>query len=252
MAVIFIPLLLAIFYVGGIALLSFLSLVVLLQAFELREMFLKKNVSISLIMLPLTIVVFLVFALLSVNEMFISIVGIFVVIMGIDLFSHRLEGALERISQSLFIVIYSPVFLSFVYRIRILKNGKFLILSLLILIWIVDTFAYFIGMLAGKHRGIFKASPNKSAEGFIAGIIFGFLSGFLAGKIFGFSVSEILALGISAGIFGQFGDLIESLIKRDIGVKDSSDLLPGHGGIVDRFDSLILAATIFYLLINLF
>ncbi|OQX70454.1 MAG: hypothetical protein B6D62_05080 [Candidatus Cloacimonas sp. 4484_275] len=251
-AIIFIPLILGIFYLGGIALLSFLGLVVLLQVFELREMFLKKNVTISLITIPFSVIIFLVFSQFSANEMFLSVVVFFIFISGIDLFSQKLEGASERISHNIFVVFYSPILLSFVYRLRTLSNGKYLILSLLVLIWIVDTFAYFVGMSIGKHRGIFKASPNKSLEGFLAGIVFGILGAFVAGKIFGFSGLEIFALAISAGIFGQFGDLVESLIKRDVGVKDSSNLLPGHGGIVDRFDSITLAAPIFYLIINLF
>jgi phosphatidate cytidylyltransferase len=106
-------------------------------------------------------------------------------------------------------------------------------------------------MSVGKHRNIFAASPKKSIEGFISGFVAAFIAAYLLGILFGYTNVQIIAMAVAAGIFGQFGDLFESILKRDAGVKDSSNLLPGHGGILDRFDSLLIAAPVLYLLLDL-
>jgi phosphatidate cytidylyltransferase len=126
-----------------------------------------------------------------------------------------------------------------------------MLLGLMVTIWVTDSAAYFLGMSFGKHRNIFAASPQKSIEGFISGIIAAFITAFLLGMLFGYTNVQIIAMAVAAGIFGQFGDLFESILKRDAGVKDSSNLLPGHGGILDRFDSLLFAAPVLYLLLSL-
>ncbi len=117
------------------------------------------------------------------------------------------------------------------------------------MIWITDSAAYFVGRAIGKHKGIFKASPNKSLEGFLAGTFFSFVGSYFMMKFMGLSLPQAIAVAISGGIFGQMGDLFESILKRDAGVKDSSNVLPGHGGILDRFDSLLLAAPVFYVIL---
>ncbi|NQV18486.1 MAG: phosphatidate cytidylyltransferase [Armatimonadetes bacterium] len=249
-AVIFIPLILFIFYLGGFALSSLLGLIVFIQMFEFREMFIKKGITISVIMLPFSILVFISSAYFNLNMVIASLFIVFIFVSGNDLVHNKLEGSLNRISTSLFSVIYTAVFLSSVYRIRNMENGAFLILSLIALIWITDSFAYFIGRKYGKHRGIFKASPKKSLQGFLAGILFAFIGAFIIAEFTGFTIIQTLAVAISAGIFGQFGDLFESMLKRDVGIKDSSTIIPGHGGILDRFDSLLLAAPAFYLLLS--
>ena len=251
-AVIFIPLILFIFYLGGFALSSFLGLIVFIQMFELREMFIKKGITIPVIMLPFSILIFISSAYFNLNMVIASLFMIFIFVLGNDLVQNKLKGSLNRISVSLFSVIYTAVFLSSVYRIRNMENGAFLILNLIALIWITDTFAYFIGRKYGKHRGIFKASLKKSLEGFLGGIIFAFLGAFIISKLVDFTIIQTLAVAISAGIFGQLGDLFESMLKRDVGIKDSSTILPGHGGILDRFDSLLIAAPVFYLILSFF
>lgn len=248
-AVIFIPLLIYIFYVGNIALASFLALIAFLMMFELREMFIKKGVVVPRIIIVLGLIVFLASIYSGTVIIFASLLLTFVVVMGIDLFGNKLEEAMNRSSAAMFIVIYIAVLLSSVYHIRLLENGRNLILSLLFMIWITDTSAYFSGMAIGKHRGIFKASPNKSLEGFLVGIIFSFAGSYILISFFGLSLPQAIAAAVSGGIFGQMGDLFESILKRDAGVKDSSNVLPGHGGILDRFDSLLLAAPVFYIML---
>ncbi len=251
LAVIFIPIILGIFYFGGIALLSFLALIVFFMMFEMREMFIQKGVIIPKILLPLSILVFVLSSLFGTTEIIFSILLILIIVLGNNLFRNRLEGSIAGVSTSIFSIVYSAIFLSSVYRIRVLENGHLLILSLLVLIWITDTFAYFTGRLFGKHRGVFKASPKKSVEGFLGGLFFALIGGFVIYKFAEVPIEKSLAVAICAGVFGQLGDLFESILKRDAGVKDSSKLLPGHGGVLDRFDSLMIAAPVYYLILSL-
>lgn len=111
-------------------------------------------------------------------------------------------------------------------------------------LWIGDTTAYFGGKLLGKHKLAPRISPNKTIEGFLfglAGAIFFCVAWWKLGLV-RFDIG--MAVGIAAGTFGQLGDLVESAIKRESGVKDSSSLLPGHGGVLDRFDSLFATAPV--------
>jgi len=121
-----------------------------------------------------------------------------------------------------------------------------------------DSFAYFGGMGCGKlfktHKLLERISPKKTIEGSISGLIFGVLAGWLIYSYTGirvlFTAEQAVYLSIIISVFGQIGDLFESMIKRDFGVKDSSKIIPGHGGILDRFDSLIFISPAVYLYIK--
>lgn len=122
------------------------------------------------------------------------------------------------------------------------EHQIFPLLGIFIMIWCADTFAYLIGRKIGKTKMAEKISPNKSWEGFIAGIIFSVG----AGIIIAYFVDDqpYLAyglLGLVVAVFGTIGDLVESMIKRSLGLKDSGTILPGHGGLLDRFDSVLFA-----------
>jgi phosphatidate cytidylyltransferase len=114
--------------------------------------------------------------------------------------------------------------------------------------WACDTAAYFTGRAVGRHKLYPAASPNKTVEGFIGGVIGAGLIPLVVGMAGWASVTviDIAAFVIAVGLIGQAGDLLESLMKREAGVKDASSLLPGHGGLLDRFDSLLLSTPIFY------
>ena len=170
--------------------------------------------------------------------------------MGKDVLGNNLSGSIKRVSAILFGLIYTSVFISFLYNIRLMEKGNYLVILLIILIWITDTFAYFTGMLLGKHRNIISGSPNKSLEGFIGGFFFSFVTLIITYFILHIDIRHAIFAAISAGIFGQFGDFLESMIKWDVGVKNSSHIIPGHGGILDRFDSLIVVAPVFYFLLK--
>lgn len=125
-------------------------------------------------------------------------------------------------------------------------------LSIFIFIWMNDTFAYFTGMLLGKHRLFERISPKKSWEGSIGGGVFCIGAAFVLAHFFPImSIGLWVGLALVVVVFGTWGDLTESLMKRFLGIKDSGNILPGHGGLLDRFDSAIMAipAAVFYLYI---
>lgn len=130
--------------------------------------------------------------------------------------------------------------------------GPYITLAMFILIWLSDTGAFCVGSLIGKHRLFERISPKKSWEGFFGGFAFCIVASliFFYGfpSEFGvFNMWETVGMGAVVCIFGTWGDLVESLIKRSLGVKDSGNLLPGHGGILDRIDSLLLVAPALFL-----
>ena len=253
-AIIFIPLILVALFNGGIPLLILFSLFTGFGLFELRELFRQKYDLIPFIVIPLGLMFLWTNSLLDQSFFILSFLSLIVIVAAYDIFCNRIEGGVMRLALSCLAIIYQPLFYSFAFKLREVPNGEYLIISLIILIWTTDTFAYFLGMAFGKHRGIFKVSPKKSVEGYIFGLISAFLGAYVLYLIFGHAVTwkMMLLTAISAGIFGQFGDLVESLIKRDIGVKDSSRIIPGHGGVLDRFDSFIIAAPAFYMLLIIF
>jgi len=165
---------------------------------------------------------------------------------------------LEHLMVCLFSGVAIPAFLSCLLLLRMQENGKYLVMLPIICAFLTDSGAYFVGMFFGKHRGITKVSPNKSLEGYIGGIVAGALFMLLYGVVLQKFADLAVALPVMAvyGLFGsavtELGDLSFSLIKRQYGVKDYGDLLPGHGGMLDRFDSMIFAAPALWLLVELF
>lgn len=129
-------------------------------------------------------------------------------------------------------------------------------LSIFIFTWINDTGAYCSGMLLGKHKLFERISPKKSWEGSIGGGVFCIIAAVIMAHYFPFiSLSVWIGLGLTVVVFGTWGDLTESLLKRTLGIKDSGNILPGHGGMLDRFDSTLMAvpASVVYLyLVSLF
>ncbi|BFM44562.1 phosphatidate cytidylyltransferase [Flavobacterium sp. CFS9] len=130
-----------------------------------------------------------------------------------------------------------------------------IIIGLFVLIWTNDTFAYLVGKSMGKHKLFERISPKKTIEGFLGGVVFAAFAGFLISKLYiqpkaDFSSKSILIwmiIALIVSIFGTIGDLIESKFKRVAGVKDSGSIMPGHGGVLDRLDSVIFVAPIIFL-----
>ncbi len=125
------------------------------------------------------------------------------------------------------------------------------LLAVFVTIWVNDTGAYLVGVTLGKHRLFERISPKKSWEGFFGGALVALLSGY----VFSLLIPEItlvqwLIFSEIIVVFGTYGDLIESLMKRTVNVKDSGTIIPGHGGILDRFDSMLLAAPVIFIYLS--
>ena len=150
-----------------------------------------------------------------------------------------------------------PVMMASLVRLRMMEHGTFLVMLPIVSAFLTDTGAYFVGMFLGKHRGVVPVSPKKSAEGFLGGLLAGVLFmlgyGLVMTRGFGMEVDMLrLALyGFVGSFVTMLGDLSFSLIKRQYGIKDYGDLIPGHGGMLDRFDSMSFAAPAMWVLATL-
>ena len=177
---------------------------------------------------------------------------LFIVVLLVTLFLLQFtrrenSGAVVGISTTLFGILYISWFFSFVVKINFLQYGSGILASLILITKTGDIGAFLVGTKWGKHALIPRISPKKSIEGTLGCLIFSTLTG-MASHIFlpFFSYLHLAGLGCSLGIIGQFGDLSESLIKRDCQVKDAGNIFPGLGGILDIIDSLLFTAPALY------
>lgn len=182
---------------------------------------------------------------------------ILMVYMGLYVFSFPRYTARE-IMTSFFCLIYGPIMLTFMYMTRELPYGEVSVWYIFACSWVCDVGAYFVGVLLGKHKLAPVLSPKKSIEGAIGGVFFAAL----LGGLFAFVVVEpyigkkgiawmFVIISAVGAVISQVGDLAASGIKRNEGIKDYGRLIPGHGGIMDRFDSVIFTAPMVYILMIL-
>lgn len=122
------------------------------------------------------------------------------------------------------------------------------VLTIFILVWCSDTFAYLVGRKLGKHKLFERISPKKSWEGFFGGMIFSVIGGILIAYFIEAPIYQFIVYAILISVFGTIGDLVESMLKRSLNLKDSGSILPGHGGILDRFDAVLFVIPIIYFL----
>ena len=221
----------------------------------------KKNIY------PNSLLGFLTVALLILNVYFnfvqfdIIIISSAILILLSELFRNK-SSAILNTGATFLGILYLGLFSASILAIREFYNysvlvydeGGYLIISIMASIWICDSAAFFIGSAIGKHKLFPRVSPNKSWEGAITGFVFSVIAMIAAKALIldNLTLFDTIIIGIIVGLIGQLGDLVESLFKRDAGVKDSSNLIPGHGGIFDRFDSLFLTAPTVYVYLFLF
>jgi phosphatidate cytidylyltransferase len=152
-----------------------------------------------------------------------------------------------RMALTGFGVIWVAIGFAYVVLLRDLEHGEALTILLLACTMVNDTFAYFVGRAFGRHRMAPRISPNKSVEGALGGIVGSVVAAVIV-KIYSpwLGWGEAVVFGLVIGFVGQWGDLFESAVKRDFRVKDSGKILPGHGGILDRFDAILFAGFVTY------
>jgi len=166
------------------------------------------------------------------------------------------EKPIENIATSLLSLLYIGIPCGLLVTISIGNEGDYLpwnVLYLFFFIWASDTGAYFSGRAFGKHKLFERISPNKTIEGFIGGLLASALVGIAAHHFLGgISMISWMCIGAFVSITSTLGDLFESMLKRQSNIKDSGNILPGHGGILDRFDSTLISAPIIWVLLHVF
>ena len=166
--------------------------------------------------------------------------------------SKTFENSNGSMVTSVFTVLYCGFFVAFIARMTTVENSRVIIAVYLLMVFMCDSMAWFFGNLFGKNnKGFIKASPNKSIAGFLGGffgsVCVGLVAHFLRPDVFGGRTVCVVLLGLLTAFAAIIGDLVESVLKRSSGIKDSGHLSPGRGGMLDSLDSIVFAAPIFYL-----
>ena len=185
--------------------------------------------------------------LLAPEYQLMELIGALVLLMFVYVFTFPKYHA-EQIMAAMFGVIYVGVMLSFIYQTRCLDGGAYHVWLIFISSWGCDTCAYWVGIMMGKHKMTPELSPKKTKEGAVGGILGAALLGAIYGAVTGGTVWAYALICAVGGMISMIGDLSASAIKRNQGIKDYGDLIPGHGGILDRFDSVIFTAPNIYFL----
>lgn len=244
---------------GGLAFVVFVTIVLGVAAWEFWNIFQKGNYAPSLTVL-------LVFSTSAVVMRYLWGLQYFEFWLGglllVSMFMHVLQQqrgndkAASNLALSVFGALYLGFLGSYAISVRFLEHGLYWVMLVFPIISLADTGAYFFGRLFGKHKILTVVSPKKSWEGYIGGIIVGGLGGWGLGALWHIGCAAVLPihgliLGLAISIVAPLGDFGESMIKRQFDIKDSSNLLPGHGGFFDRIDSSLWAAILGYYIILL-
>lgn len=252
-----IPLLISVLLYGGLPLLLFVNIIILLGIYEFFKMGEESGKRADKVL-------GYIFAILIPNLVFFlgskyilsSIVLLLILLIGKKVIQNKVEGSSESIGFTLLGVVYISVFFTHILLINNLKDGGKWILAIQILVWLCDSFAYFVGIGLGRKifkKGFSEISPKKSIEGSIGGIFFAVVGLYLLNIFFIKSQLvwyQIIIFGVVLSLVAQIGDLGESMFKREFKIKDSGKLLGEHGGILDRFDSMLFVIPIAYYILT--
>jgi phosphatidate cytidylyltransferase len=251
-----IPLIVLVSYLGKVPFLLFVVLIGGVSFIEFSKLVNAKDIEINNTIGILSVISILANSYFEFIAAYPLIIIITLVVLIVELFRNK-GSAIINIGSTLLGILYIGLFAGSILMIReffadsilLYNQGGYLIISILATIWMCDSAAFFLGKAFGKHKLFPRVSPKKSIEGAVAGFLFSLITMVAAKELIldFLTITDAVIIGILIGIFGQIGDLVESLIKRDSEVKDSSQLIPGHGGIFDRFDSFLFSSPIVYL-----
>ena len=260
-AIIAIPLILIASFLGGIYFFLFVVAISLLSFYEFSLLVKNKGADINLFLSSILILVLLLNSYYHFTNLEAIILLGSLSLLIIELFRNK-GSAINNLGSVFLGIFYIGIFATSLINLReyystsleVSVNGAILIISILASIWIGDSAAYYGGITFGRHKLFPRVSPKKSWEGAIFGFIFSVGTMILARVLVldFLNWKNILIIGVIIGVIGQIGDLVESLIKRDSQVKDSSSLIPGHGGFFDRFDSLLFSAPAIWIYLKYF
>lgn len=231
--------------------------------FEYRTLLVQKGINLSFFFYITALLVYFLISntkirsIITGEMLLLLIVVVFFLLFIVELFRKK-ENPFTNIGYSVTGIIWIVVPFSLINTIpsMLSQGGEYFLLSLFIFVWLYDTMAYCIGSLAGRHRLMERISPRKSWEGAIGGTILLVGLSFFMHRIFtvlSLSVIQWIILAFMVAVVATVGDLVESLFKRQLLVKDSGFILPGHGGILDRFDSILFVipfASLYLILIK--
>lgn len=262
-AFIFGPIIIYVTLLGKIPFLVLVEIFIILGLWEFSYLAQLKNFQIpKWILLPLGILLGISVYLWGEETLIFFLLGALYLTAFVFILKGRIEGVTKDLSVAVFSLFYVAGLFSFLILMREMphqfgldyKLGGLWIVYLLVSIWSCDTFAYFIGAPLGKHKLSPNVSPKKTVEGFLGGILGAVTSAFFSYHVFFKSagLKHLLVISIFVSLVGQAGDLAESLFKRDAKIKDISNIIPGHGGILDRFDSMLFVSPIVYYYLKLF
>jgi phosphatidate cytidylyltransferase len=256
-AFIFGPIILYITLLGKLPFLILVEILIILGLWEFTYLAELKNFQIpKWILLPPGVFLGISVYLWGEGTFIFFLLGVMYLTAFVFVIKGRTQDATADLSSSVFAFFYVAGLFSFLILLREMprelrldyKIGGLWIVYILICIWSCDTFAYFIGAPLGKHKLSPSISPKKTVEGFGGGILGAVAAAFFSYYVFlkYAQLKHLLVISIFVSLIGQAGDLTESLFKRDAKIKDISHIIPGHGGILDRFDSLLFVSPIVY------
>ncbi|MBN2279556.1 MAG: phosphatidate cytidylyltransferase [Candidatus Marinimicrobia bacterium] len=258
-----IPAILYVIYIGGFSFLAFMAIVSAISQYEFYKMFrAHKGLESYYVHAIIFGFIWLLITYFAPEYFYHAVLVPTMLFLILNLRGDIIRST-EKFSITVAGYLYIPVLISTLVMIRqlwnysIMKDGGSwkMVMVLFVAVWINDTFAFAFGSLFGRHKLSPKISPNKSREGSIAGIIGATITVFIFYFCHMlpefFTLYHTMVLSLILGIFPQLGDLAESMMKRDSGVKDSGTLLLGHGGVLDRFDAIFMTAPAVYLFLDL-
>ncbi len=242
---------LGLLYLGGFAFFLLILFIALKGVSELSPLFFKVNLPVNK---PLAMIGTTVILVAFYYQSWLTIFVLFALILMIQAIHMIYDFSrvyFPTMAGTMVAIGYISLSFGFVLAVRPLANGFFLVILLMAIIWGTDTGAYFIGTYFCKNKLAPAVSPKKSYEGAVGGTFLAIILSLLLSPLAGLYFWGAILLAIIVSLTAQIGDLFESTLKRKAGVKDSGTILPGHGGVLDRFDGFVFAAPLYYGMLEL-